>query len=257
MDSAKISELFKTRRAELRLSVETVAERTKIKRAYIEALEAGDLASFGSPVYAKNFARTYARFLKIPEPEILALLPPDISVERPDSGESSAAPAISRGDAARREFLSRIFLAAAGFVVVGAFLYFFKSRPVHEEEITAVSASVDQPPDTSSAGFSADTSAAPEVARAAEPVHAADLRGISESWILWETENSRFNKLMGAGEKQSVQFSKYIRVRVGNPSGLKLMIDGNDIDMDRGSGRVYDKIFRVQDDGKLALESPR
>lgn len=46
-----------------RLSIEAVAQRTRIRAFYIEAIETGKLDGFAAPVYAIGFARNYARAL--------------------------------------------------------------------------------------------------------------------------------------------------------------------------------------------------
>ena len=71
MDVRKIGELLKSHREALGLSIQNVSDRTKIKRSYLESMEAGKFEELGNDVYVRNFARTYAKFLKISEPQIL------------------------------------------------------------------------------------------------------------------------------------------------------------------------------------------
>lgn len=46
-----------------RLSIGAVAERTRIRAVYLEALEEGRLDQFVAPIYAIGFARSYAQSL--------------------------------------------------------------------------------------------------------------------------------------------------------------------------------------------------
>ena len=59
-------------RQENGLTIEQVAEATRIPRAYLEALEEGAFEAFSSPLHARGFLRNYALFLKLEEEEILA-----------------------------------------------------------------------------------------------------------------------------------------------------------------------------------------
>jgi len=54
---------LKARREELGLSIEEVQAETKIRRRYLEALEAGDEGPIPGEVYVKGFLRFYANFL--------------------------------------------------------------------------------------------------------------------------------------------------------------------------------------------------
>jgi len=58
-----ISRRLRTRREELGLSLAEVQAETKIRRKYLEALEAGDDAALPGEVYLKGFLRFYGEFL--------------------------------------------------------------------------------------------------------------------------------------------------------------------------------------------------
>jgi len=58
-----IGRRLRARREELGLSLEEVQAETKIRRKYLEALEAGDESRIPGAVYLKGFLRSYANFL--------------------------------------------------------------------------------------------------------------------------------------------------------------------------------------------------
>ncbi|HZJ18203.1 MAG TPA: helix-turn-helix domain-containing protein [Patescibacteria group bacterium] len=60
-------------RLEKGLSLEEVAQKTKIRANFLAAIEKGDYSKLPSVAYAQGFVRNYASFLKLPEKEILAL----------------------------------------------------------------------------------------------------------------------------------------------------------------------------------------
>lgn len=53
------------------LSVHQAADGTNIKTDHIRAMEQGAWASFPAPVYIRGFARTYAKFLRLDEKEVV------------------------------------------------------------------------------------------------------------------------------------------------------------------------------------------
>ena len=56
------------------LSVQAVAETTKIRSDHIRALEEANYDVFSAPVYIRGFVRTYATILKLDVPQVMAAL---------------------------------------------------------------------------------------------------------------------------------------------------------------------------------------
>jgi cytoskeletal protein RodZ len=54
------------------LSVQQVAEITKIRTDYLRALEDGNYEVFSAPVYLRGFVRSYSNLLKLETPQIMA-----------------------------------------------------------------------------------------------------------------------------------------------------------------------------------------
>jgi cytoskeletal protein RodZ len=69
----KSGEKLQQARLEKGLSLEDVARATKIKTEFLSHLEDGEYQKLPSPSYASGFVRNYARFLRLPDEEILAL----------------------------------------------------------------------------------------------------------------------------------------------------------------------------------------
>ena len=62
-----IGENLKRARTKMNLDLEEVAQKTKIAKMYLIALENDDLSSMPGGVYTRNFLRTYAKFLNLDE----------------------------------------------------------------------------------------------------------------------------------------------------------------------------------------------
>jgi cytoskeletal protein RodZ len=69
----KSGEKLQQTRLEKGLSLEDVARATKIKTEFLSYIEDGEYQKLPSPSYAHGFVRNYARFLGLPDEEILAL----------------------------------------------------------------------------------------------------------------------------------------------------------------------------------------
>ncbi|HRS97820.1 MAG TPA: DUF4115 domain-containing protein [Smithella sp.] len=62
---------LKSKRESLGLSLDDVFQKTRIRSAYLEAIENGDFDVLPDPVYTRNFIKTYARFLGVSEDALL------------------------------------------------------------------------------------------------------------------------------------------------------------------------------------------
>lgn len=69
-----VSEQFRLARESRHLTVQQVAEMTKMRADHVRAFEEGNFSVFSAPVYIRGFARTYAKLLKLePAPLVAAL----------------------------------------------------------------------------------------------------------------------------------------------------------------------------------------
>src|ERR1700722_20855964 len=71
--STVAEQLLQAREAQ-RLTVNQVAEVTKIRTDHIRALEEGNFNVFAAPVYIRGFVRTYALLLKLDVANVMASL---------------------------------------------------------------------------------------------------------------------------------------------------------------------------------------
>ena len=67
-----VAEQLRQAREAQGLSINQVAEITKIRTDHIRALEEGNLDVFSAPVYIRGFTRSYATLLKLDVPKIIA-----------------------------------------------------------------------------------------------------------------------------------------------------------------------------------------
>jgi cytoskeletal protein RodZ len=71
---SSVAEQLRQARQSKGLTIEQVAETTKIRGDHIRALEAGNFELFSAPVYVRGFIRTYSALLKLNVPELMQAL---------------------------------------------------------------------------------------------------------------------------------------------------------------------------------------
>ncbi|HTL18407.1 MAG TPA: helix-turn-helix domain-containing protein [Patescibacteria group bacterium] len=69
-----VAEQLHQAREARKLTVEQVAEITKIRSDHVRALEEGNFNVFSAPVYIRGFVRTYSTLLKLDVPQMMAAL---------------------------------------------------------------------------------------------------------------------------------------------------------------------------------------
>src|ERR1041384_7815024 len=69
-----VAEQLRQAREARNLTVQQLAEITKIRSDHIRALEEGNFDVFSAPVYIKGFVRSYATLLKLDVPEVMSTL---------------------------------------------------------------------------------------------------------------------------------------------------------------------------------------
>ncbi len=86
-----VGQLLQKEREEKKLSLESVAQKTRIKAAFLQAIEEDAFQLIPSETYVRGFIRIYARLLRLNPDEILNLYrnqaepPPSSAEESPSS----------------------------------------------------------------------------------------------------------------------------------------------------------------------------
>ncbi len=77
-----VAEQLRHAREAQKLTVEKIAEITKIRTDHLRALESGDYEVFSAPVYVRGFVRTYSTLLKLDVAKIMAALDGEMAGSR-------------------------------------------------------------------------------------------------------------------------------------------------------------------------------
>ena len=98
-----VAEQLRAAREAKKLTVQQVADATKIRTDHIRALEEGNFNVFSAPVYIRGFTRSYASLLKLDVPKLMAELDKELGATK----RFSEPPSLSGG---RRNLLDFLML---------------------------------------------------------------------------------------------------------------------------------------------------
>lgn len=112
----RVGERLQKERIKKALTLEEVSKVTKIRYSFLSALEKGNYRELPSPTYAYGFVRNYAKFLGLPDKELLALF-------KREYDEEKAYRVLPEGLIGKQEFpLRKIKLAQAAKLAILVFL---------------------------------------------------------------------------------------------------------------------------------------
>lgn len=112
------------KRIEKGLSLEEVAKATKIRSSFLSSIEKGEYKKLPSATYAHGFVRNYARFLGLPERELLSLFKREYDS---DKFQKVIPEGLLRKDdfpLRRIKFAQTFKILILVFLILGAYLFF-------------------------------------------------------------------------------------------------------------------------------------
>lgn len=208
------------------LSLDQLAEKTRIRARHLEALEAGDFASLPGRTYALGFARTYARAVGLDDGEIVTAMRAEYSGAMPEP-EAPAAPAFTPGDPARVP--SSTFAWVAGLLAlvaaVGGYVW-WNNYYTPAAELPSL-----LPAETPAPAASAAPAAAPSP-QSAQPsgdvVFTAQGTGV---WVrFYDNDKVLTERVLKDGESYTVPADAHEpKLRTGHPELLAITIGGQSV----------------------------
>jgi cytoskeletal protein RodZ len=218
-------------------SLADVEAETRIRRRYLEALEAEDYSSLPAVVYTRGFIRSYSRYLGL-DPELALDL---YSPGRAREDRASLRPATPQLTSSR-PISPRLFAMGAMIVLVGLLLiYLWTQYTSFVESLGGPDAAPTRLAGTATvrvvASPSPPTAASPtatEAPAAAPPANPTPERGIAvearvteRTWMeVWIDGTSQFQATMQAGAVRNFDAERSVRMRVGNAGGVQVTVNG-------------------------------
>jgi cytoskeleton protein RodZ len=263
---SSVGSYLRERREARGISLKEMARATRVREAYIEALEAGDAAELPAPVFARGFIRACCQVLNEPADEALRLYDEQVSLPAAVA-EAPRFPSPSERDGRGREsiLISLVLLIVLGAALFGLTLALqTRARPAAPaaDRSRVVRPAVATEPDASARPAPADTplpadstpppavSPAPHPATpsspggpiSAEPSVAAPpavtvpasgspyrlvARVKERVWVRVRTEDGRISEeMMAPGDVREWVSNRQFVLTIGNAGGLALELNG-------------------------------
>lgn len=267
-----LGERFRAAREARGASLSDVAEQIRIRSVYLAAIEEGNWAAIGAPVYIRGFLRTYARYLKLDPEEAVA----EFNATLPESPAVSTAAEPARSPASRRTGLLLIWIAGTVAVLLVAFVVYNELTLRRQNDVAQATAAPSAlPSSVPAAGGSPVAGAFPSASASPvasptpcpsppagatpspcpSPVPAAVLASAgpnslalfltAPSWLRVTVDGSvSMEGTFPAGTAKTFH-GKAALIRVGNAGGVTIYVDGKDVGKLGKSGDVVEHAFTL------------
>ncbi len=272
-----IGERLRNAREARGLSLDEIEAATRIRRRYLEALEAEAFDQLPGAAYAKGFLRSYAAYLGLPPEDLIGMYPeflagPIITQGSPVEVRITPATPQSR---ARRIITGIAVLIALGAVLMAYMLYgqlrqFAVTPPPTGTPPSARAPSATAVPPAQAPGAPSQSPAPPAspitptaVATAAPPAKpapvlpapAAQPSGLTgplslvvvatdRSWVRTVADGvTVYEGFLNAGDRQTWQARHQLTLKIGNASAVEVSVNGQPLGRLGNPGDVVDKTF--------------
>lgn len=242
-----VGEKLKEAREKRGLTLEAVEEETKIRKAYLEALENENFGVLPPKVYAVGFLRRYAKTLGLNEEEMigefkaLAYAGEENEEETFKEAKETVKSGLDVSKLPLRNILAGvIFLVLA--IWLGNFLVGYFTNKIAQEK-TPVS-----PP----SAVEKEQAEKPKIKEQEkmEPVYTGVnlvIEARQNCWLNVKVDgNVVFSSILPAGESKSFKGQEEIYVKAGNAGGIDITFNGEKIGSLGEVGQVVDKTFTTK-----------
>ena len=219
-------------RLEKNISLETVAEETRIAISNLTLIEKEDLESLPDSVFVKGFLRSYAKAIGADANEAVRLYEARLNMENrlDDVGRVSAKSTLSPW---RNLMLS--IIVVLGLIALSLFgvSYFQHQTPLHES--TETSGNSENAPETHSANRkSSDTKT--DIPPETLTKLVLQINALEDTWVKIIVDNQEPKEYnLRSGDELEEEASTGYNLLIGNASGLELKLNGESVAI---SGKV-------------------
>ena len=235
------------------VSLDEIAQATKIGTRSLRALEDEDFDRLPGGIFNKGFVRAYARFLGIDEEQAVA----DYLIA---SGLESAPAEVEEveADAAAAELWRRRSRAIAVTVLAllvlgyaGWWLYstgWFKPRPPGQTHPASVGSSLPAPTSAQAASTPAKPLDAPPAAESAAVAEefAVTVRARGQCWVEILADGQREEVTLAAGGEKEIRAREKVEIKLGDVNAVEVSFNGEALPPFTGEPRVRKLTFTVE-----------
>lgn len=255
---------------------------TKIRAKYIEALEADNFAVLPGSVYTKGFIKVYANYLGI-EPEPLIQQYKNL-YEQENDLDIARMPSNLRVKKKKRPtwFKFAVAFGTISAVFVALIIWGAIVKNISNEDkvivqdikprkttvtavaakttITTVKTSKDDNESASATEDDNSNSGLDSESKDKAVDIKAKLTGINDegSWIRVTVDGEKqFEGVIPGGETKTFKGSKSVRIRIGKPNGIKLVLNGKKVNVSelKATDGIIDKTFRAKDIDEMTKDT--
>jgi cytoskeletal protein RodZ len=222
-----IGESLAQARRQAGLSINQVSQQTRIRETIISSIERGDFSACGGDFYSRGHIRSIARAVGTDPEPLVREYDATVGSAQPTTAADLLRPVMPiKVHEPRRSPLA----AAAGLalaVVIGFAAYHLISGPDRAASAAKPAAAVR----TSSAARHRPTHRAPHPAQTASPYAGKvviRLTAIQNCWVGFTTPGGAYlsQSYVAGGTSKSWTFGYPVDMRLGNPGGISLTVDG-------------------------------
>lgn len=280
-----IGEILKKAREAKGITLEEVAEATKIRRKYLEAIEQDEFQVLPGEVYARGFVTAYLKYLDIKDqPEVLEIMKPKVSreaqavqeqLERAEKAAQESIKSVGKRTPQTHSLSSRKKPSSVSF----------EEKPMSKKGSLIVILSIlalallllvqwgysrsqqpEVPQDTIQQEQQAEDPAQQEAAPEQEPAAApepevktydslemtleildANAGKEDQCWMQVTADGKKTELTLSEGQVQEVRAAQQIDLNLGNAGVVKVTVNGQDLGTLGGQGEVVKKSFRLED----------
>ena len=231
IDMSTFGDRLRQERERQGYNLDAVAEETKIRTYYLNALEKEDFESLPAQVYATGFVSSYARFLKM-DPDALVSEFKSLAYSNP---EPQPIPAVKKTRRQVKLPLKNI-IAAVLFLAVTLWLGSYVADYVTQR--AAIPPPVVQETPVSPPVYQEEKKTPEKLTLAIEAKQ--------NSWLLVKVDGvEQYAGLLKAGDQQSFEADRTIMIRAGNAGGIDLRLNNKQLAPLGGMGQVVEKTFNI------------
>lgn len=247
-----IGKKLKDERERQGISLDTVAEATKIRKLYLNALEEERYQELPQRVYATGFVANYARFLHLDAEQAVLQFkaeayPGETIIPPVALRKKKVRKRIVRPGAKKKKNLNNI-LAAAIFLVVIWWLGTYIAGYITEQALK--SGTPDAAPPVSQevlAPSPSKTETVPEAARQAEGLE-LKITARKDCWLEVSADGMKaYAQTIPAGTEKTFTAREKLALRAGNAGGIDLRLNGRQLAPLGVDGQVVVKEFALSD----------
>ncbi|MEA4925566.1 MAG: DUF4115 domain-containing protein [Syntrophomonadaceae bacterium] len=232
-------DIFRTERQNQGIDLETVADQTKIRKHYLNALEQEDFGILPPRVYAIGFVATYARFLKL-DADVMVSQFKNLAYH-----DQAPPPLVVTKKQPVREFKLPVknIIAAALFLVIVFWTGNWITGYIAERGVTQPPA-VQEPADVNPPEPNVPPENSPAVQPPVSDKLVLAISARQNCWLLITVDGSvQFTGIIPSGESKTFEAVSAIDIKAGNAGGIDLNLNDQPLAPLGNVGQVVEKHF--------------